>query len=1259
MSRFTFGADAARCLQFWRKLGCWFAIGLTTIMSCAATPHAIQFTFDYSGDTGEGFNDPANGQMRRTALEFAANIWGALLPAAYPGETIGIRAVVNPIGDATSMALASAGSNLIVKNFGSSRPEYQTDTYYAQSLANHLKGSDLDPAEYEIGITFNSNVGTTGALADRAWYYGTDGALPANTPTTFYRDFVTVALHEIGHGLGFSSLFKADGTYDTSQQYPAIYDRFLTFGPGGTPLPEMSPSGRALALSSDNLFWDGDAGRAANGGMPVKMYAPTTYDDSSTSHIDETTFPDGLLSPIYSGVLHVPGAIERGILRDMGWDVPIDVQWTGAGPNNAASTAANWSPSLPVAGDNLVFGSAPQTNVNFDLEIDAVGSLTFAAAAPSYTVTLRGWSDVEVNGAGVSNSSGNLQTIALEPGQDSNVPGASAAGARLAFNNSANSGSVTYEVRGGASIPGNIVVGMPMIYHRYSGAHAEFNDNATAGDSKLNVEGASGNGAPGTPAHVDFRDNSSAANAQIWNKGGRIGGDFGGVSISGWGGQTNFYDQASAGSATFRNDGENEYVNGTGGLTTFFGNSTAANATFINNGAGYANGSGGATQFVGNSTAASSNLTNFGGSTVFGRGGQTTFGDTAKAGTATINNSGPVAQSAYSGRTLFFATSSADHATITNLASSGHATTTDFYASSTGGSATIVNKSGAYPSVAGITTFHDTSSAGNATLTNDTTLPSGIGEFVFEDSSSAGNGTFTNGPYGGIVTFNDTSTAGQAHFTLRSTANGRINFFADSSAGSAHIDVGPVTPGPTNEFNDVNFYQNSTAANATITVRGDGGRVNFANGSAGNATIDVLGSTRPGNVSGTIGGQVVFDTGSDGGTATVTAQASTVAGAPGGLIQIHNSGHLGSATLIANGGATAVNGGRILFGSAGAGDSARLVVNAGASADFSLNAPHGGTTVGSIEGAGNFYLGASLLTVGNRNTSTTVSGTISNVGGSTAGVGGMLSKVGTGTLTLSGANTYTGLTTVAAGTLVVNGSIPGGVVVKTGATIKGTGTIVGTVACEGGSLCAFGNSPGTITVGGLNLMSGSTLEYEFGATRDRIVLTNNGSVTLGGLLDLSILAGFNPAPGETFQLFEGAIGSVTGAFSAINAPIFNGHTLDLVYSANQVTLKVIDAILPPGDYSLNGIVDAADYTIWRDNFGSGTSLPNDPSSGVGNDDYLRWKSHFGEATGSGASAAVGPAVPEPTALALVIAALFCLGTWRCASPRPMLQHAAA
>lgn len=52
-----------------------------------------------------------------------------------------------------------------------------------------------------------------------------------------------------------------------------------------------------------------------------------------------------------------------------------------------------------------------------------------------------------------------------------------------------------------------------------------------------------------------------------------------------------------------------------------------------------------------------------------------------------------------------------------------------------------------------------------------------------------------------------------------------------------------------------------------------------------------------------------------------------------------------------------------------------------------------------------------------------------------------------------------------------------------------------------------------------------------------------------------------------------------------------------------------------GDFNQNGIVDAADYTVWRNNFGSNTPLPNDPNgTPVGNEAYQTWKAHFGQGT---------------------------------------------
>jgi hypothetical protein len=76
----------------------------------------------------------------------------------------------------------------------------------------------------------------------------------------------------------------------------------------------------------------------------------------------------------------------------------------------------------------------------------------------------------------------------------------------------------------------------------------------------------------------------------------------------------------------------------------------------------------------------------------------------------------------------------------------------------------------------------------------------------------------------------------------------------------------------------------------------------------------------------------------------------------------------------------------------------------------------------------------------------------------------------------------------------------------------------------------------------------------------------------------------------------------------------------------------------PGDYNENNVVDAADYTVWRDNLNSPNALPNDDTPGVGQDDYDRWKQNFGMALGAAAGGIQSTAVPEPTTAWLVLAA---------------------
>jgi hypothetical protein len=73
-------------------------------------------------------------------------------------------------------------------------------------------------------------------------------------------------------------------------------------------------------------------------------------------------------------------------------------------------------------------------------------------------------------------------------------------------------------------------------------------------------------------------------------------------------------------------------------------------------------------------------------------------------------------------------------------------------------------------------------------------------------------------------------------------------------------------------------------------------------------------------------------------------------------------------------------------------------------------------------------------------------------------------------------------------------------------------------------------------------------------------------------------------------------------------------------TANGIRLAMLTAnvIAVPGDYNNNGIVDAADYVLWRKNPG-----------GFPADAYATWRSNFGQPPGSGAGANVAAAVPEP------------------------------
>lgn len=152
---------------------------------------------------------------------------------------------------------------------------------------------------------------------------------------------------------------------------------------------------------------------------------------------------------------------------------------------------------------------------------------------------------------------------------------------------------------------------------------------------------------------------------------------------------------------------------------------------------------------------------------------------------------------------------------------------------------------------------------------------------------------------------------------------------------------------------------------------------------------------------------------------------------------------------------------------------------------------------------------------------------------------GALEKIGNGTLTLTGDNTYSGGTVVSQGTLVVSGtsSVGSGTLqVGTGAVLAGTGTIAGNTRVDG--VLSPGTSIGQLTI--TSASSNPTLTFgnsavahmEIGSlvSFDRLLV--DGSIAIDGALEVAFLNGFLPALGNSFQLFAGGSPG-TGGFDAI------------------------------------------------------------------------------------------------------------------------------
>jgi len=295
---------------------------LIIVLSVGAFADQVQFNVIYTDTAGQGFFDPTFGMARQTAFQYACSKWSGYLGTSYAGEAVNISASFTNMGGTSSSAtLGSAGPQTFnALNFGVGSTGY---LWANAANANHWAGYDL-AGGVEISAEFNSDVDNGVVLGNTGFYYGVDGNCGNNI------DFVSVLMHEIGHGLGFTSLINpASGAYYTLHPYipntPSLYDFFLGMNNGDgsyTSLADMSDASRLAAATSDNLYWLGDTATAANGGAFPKIYAPSIWQEGSSAvHLDEATYVNAMMSPSYSSASHIPDVLTLGMLGDMGWSI--------------------------------------------------------------------------------------------------------------------------------------------------------------------------------------------------------------------------------------------------------------------------------------------------------------------------------------------------------------------------------------------------------------------------------------------------------------------------------------------------------------------------------------------------------------------------------------------------------------------------------------------------------------------------------------------------------------------------------------------------------------------------------------------------------------------------------------------------------------------------------------------------------------------------------------------------------------------------
>ncbi len=371
-----------------------------SFLSITTTPAfaSATITIINADGAGEGLNDNTAftavagnrattlGQARLNTVQHAANLIGNIITSTID---IKIRLQFNALGgSATEATLASAGAAFVLKNFTNAPI---ADTYYPIALAEKLAGVNIATGNdvHEITMTVNSDIDGNTVLLTKNFYYGFD----SNPGTDI--DLVSIIMHEIVHGLGFSSYVNVTtGTKIAGVDGFENNDTFMRLleHDGATPAdyPSMTNAQRVTASISDTLLhWLGATVIANSGtitagitGTHVHMYAPSPVETgSSVSHFNTTVTPNEMMEPLYIAADHNIG-LAAYVLTDLSWGATkvdttaLDIQVTQTDSNTNITSGENETFTLIVTNNSGI--NATEVVITNMMPLGA----TFVSATP-------------------------------------------------------------------------------------------------------------------------------------------------------------------------------------------------------------------------------------------------------------------------------------------------------------------------------------------------------------------------------------------------------------------------------------------------------------------------------------------------------------------------------------------------------------------------------------------------------------------------------------------------------------------------------------------------------------------------------------------------------------------------------------------------------------------------------------------------------------------------------------------------------------